>query len=205
MKQQVNKKSMILMTMFCTVVLAIVCCFISVTHTFFGDVKSGNSGNIVIATLDFNATCPIKLGIVEPNTTYEGADYQTTITNTGNSRYIFVRVKVESSLDEKLVPIYDTDKWARGGANNNEYYYLGALNSKDGTSGTAESVVFNTGFKTLNTFTNADAGKSVNVRLTVYALQAQYYAFEDTSNGWKTSYTPSAFITYYNSVKDTFK
>lgn len=211
MKQKVSKKAIVLMTMFCAVVLAIVSCFISVTHTFFGDVQSG-SGNIVIATLDFNSTCPIDLGILEPNTTYnsdENNDYKTTIINSGDSRHIFVKVKFESTLNEKLEPIYDTSKWAKGGKDNNEYYYLGALNSKSSNT-SAESVVFNTGFRTLNTFTNADAGKRVTVKLTVYALQAQYYAFKDVSNGWYT-YAPRAFIVYYQGedgkggVQDTFK
>ncbi len=197
--QMSKKKRYTLLFAFVAVVLAVMSLFITVTYSMFGDVKSGDSGNIEIATLDFEVTSTMAFpSTILPNTQYTGADYSNAIKNTGNSREIFVRVKLDSSLTGYIEPIYDTSKWAVGGQYKNEYYYLGVLAE-------GQSVTFNTGFRTLNNFTNDIAGNTFNVRLTVYALQAQYRAFEDTNNGWKNTYTPSAFTTYYNSVKDTYK
>lgn len=194
-----NKKQIALLVGFVAVILAVMSLFITVTYSLFGDVKSGNSGNIEIATLDFEVTSKMAFpSTILPNTEYTGSDYSNVIENTGNSREIFIRVKLDSSLTGYIEPIYDTSKWAKGGQYSNEYYYLGVLSE-------GQSVTFNTGFRTLNNFTNDIAGNTLNVRLTVYALQAQYRAFEDTSNGWKTNYTPTAFTNYYNSVKDTYK
>ena len=199
MNQISKKKQIPLLIGFVALVLAIISCFISITYSIFGDVKSDSTGNIEIATLDFEVTSTMAFpSTILPNTSYTGAEYSNSITNTGNSREIFIRVKLDSSLTGYIEPIYDTTKWALGGQYNNEYYYLGALSEGD-------TVTFNTGFRTLNNFTNEIAGNTMNIRLTVYALQAQYRAFEDTSNGWYTTYTPNEFVTYYNSVKDTFK
>lgn len=199
-----NKKSIALLVMFCAIIVCVITCFVSVTYSLFGDIATKNSGNITIATLDTEVTSSLNLGVIEPSKEYTGSSYTTTIKNVGNSREIFLRVKVESTLGDKIVPIYDTTKWTVGGANNNEYFYLGVVkdNSQDSSN---YSVVFNTGFKTLNTFSNSDAGKDVSIKLTVYAIQAQYHAVEADTTGWWNGNTPSAFKTYYNGVKDTYK
>ena len=175
--QNSKTKQMTLLIGFIAIVLAIVSLFITVTYSIFGDVKENSTGNIEIATLDFEVTSTMAFpSTILPNTTYSGSSYSNIIKNTGNSREIFIRVKLDSSLTGYIEPIYDTTKWALGGQYNNEYYYLGVLSE-------GQSVTFNTGFKTLNNFTNDIAGDALNLRLTVYALQAQYHAFEDTSNG----------------------
>ena len=199
MEHTSNKKRITLLVGFVAIVLAIMSLFITVTYSLFGDEISAGSGDIEIATLDFEVTSTMSFpSAILPNTEYTGSSYSNTIKNTGNSREIFIRVKLDTSLSGYIEPIYDTTKWAKGGQHGNEYYYLGVL-SEDA------SVTFNSGFRTLNNFTNDIAGDDFNIRLTVYALQAQYRAFDDTSNGWKTDYTPAAFTTYYNSVKDTYK
>ncbi len=212
MNTKPNKKSISLLIMFCIIIVCIVTCFVSVTYSLFGDVVTGDSGNITIATLDTDVTTSLNLGILEPSKEYKSDALTTTIKNVGNSREIFIKVKVEASIadsananfSDKIVPIYDTTKWAVGGADNNEYYYLGIVKDINQDS-TNCSVVFNTGFRTSNDFTNNDAGDNVTIRFTVYAIQAQYHAVEADTEVWWNDNTPSAFKTYYNSVKDTYK
>lgn len=212
MNTKPNKKSIVLLVAFCAIVLCIVSGFVAVTYSLFGDAVSGDSGNITIATLNTNVTTSLNLGILEPAKEYTDSKFTTTIKNVGNSREIFVRVKVEASLSDgantdfgdKIAPIFDSTKWAVGGANNNEYFYLGAISDQNQNSSNC-SVVFNTGFKTNNNFTNNDAGYNVTIKFTVYAIQAQYGAVEADTDGWWNNNTPSAFKTYYNSVKNTYK
>lgn len=212
MNTKPNKKSIVLLVMFCAIVVCVVTSFMSITHSLFGDVGTGDSENITIASLNTNITTSLNLGVVEPAKEYTSTSLKTTIKNSGNSREIFIRVKVESSLsdtantsfNDKISPIYDTTKWAVGGANNNEYFYLGVVKDQNQDSSNC-TVVFNTGFKTSNNFTNVDAGKGVTIKITVYAIQAQYRAVEADTAGWWNTNTPSAFKTYYNGVKDTYK
>lgn len=207
-----NKKSISLLIMFCIIIVCIVACFVSITYSLFGDMVTGDSGNITIATLDTDITTSLNLGILEPAKEYKSNALTTTIKNIGNSREIFIKVKVEASptdeantsFSDKITPIYDTTKWAVGGANNNEYYYLGVVKDINQDSANC-SVVFNTGFKTNNNFTNDDAGNHVTIKITVYAIQAQYHAVEADTVVWWNDNTPSAFKTYYNGVKDTYK
>lgn len=102
---------------------------------------------------------------------------------------MFVKVKFESSIGSKIKPVLNTAVWAEGG--NGEYYYLGVL-------GKSSSIVFNTGYQTLNTFTNSDAGQSVTVRIIVSSIQSQYGAIKESSNGWSDA--PQAFKTYYGTL-----
>lgn len=212
MNTKPNKKSIVLLIAFCAIVLCIVSGFVAVTYSLFGDVATGNSGNITVATIDTNVTTSLNLGVLEPSKQYTDSKFTTTIKNSGNSREIFVRVKVEACLSDtantnfgdKILPLYDSTKWAVGGANNNEYFYLGVIKDQDQDSSNC-TAVFNTGFETQNNFTNSDAGYNVTIKFTVYAIQAQYGAVEADTDGWWNDNTPSAFKTYYNSVKNTYK
>lgn len=193
-KQSVKLK--IMLVAFCVLIVCIVTSFVSVTHSIFGDVASGTSGDIVVATLGLDINSSLNnLGTLEPSKTYQGDNYKTTITNSGDSGDIFIKVKFENTLDgtsgDKLAVIFDQTKWAVGGENNNEYYYLDVLSVNS-------TVTFNTGFKTSNTYTNTDAGTEVTVKFTVSAIQAQYRAVEADDPNWWNDNTPASFKTVYN-------
>jgi len=114
---------------------------------------------------------------------YVRVKYTTTRTNIGGSS--------QSNID--LLQLYfdgnlttstsysDADKGCWYLHTDNYYYYIGAIES--------DSVCFNKGYKTSNTFTNVEADAPITVTYLVESIQRQYDAYTDLWKGAPTIFT----------------
>lgn len=162
----------------------------TITLAYFGSNASDDlDDNIILANLDIDVTYTLNFeDVILPNTTYTGSDYFVDIKNSGNSGPIYLRVKVENEHAENMNYILASENlWAKGGADNNEYYYLSTLD-------TNSTQTFFAGIKTLNNFTNEIAGETIDIKFTVYAIQSQYDAVRQ-DNSW-IEYAPQEFKTF---------
>ncbi len=151
------------------VFVVLLCC--NFTLAYFGGSASA-SGNIVLAKIDVGVDYSLAFDdVVLPNQYYTGTSkYKLNISNSGNSGDIYVRVVMESNLEGHIEPLVANPAlWSNSGTNSNEYYYLGTINS-------GSTVSFLNGFKTANNFNNDIAGKGVEIKFVVHAIQAQYNA-----------------------------
>lgn len=191
LNQNTNKKLNTLSKV--TIVFAIVFLFVfgfSITMALFGgNVSADLDKNLIVASIDIDVTYKLDFDdVIVPNTTYTGSNYSVAITNSGNSGPIYLRVKVENAHADLMDYILASESlWAKGGADNNEYYYLSTLNK-----GATQS--FFAGINTKNNFTNDVAGETVDIKFTVYAIQSQYDAVKQDSS-W-TTHAPQAFKTF---------
>ena len=182
-----NKPLIIITTAFVMVFLFVL--GFAITYAAYGGIATGSIDPVIIASIDVDVTYTLDFDdVVLPNTTYTGSNYTLAIKNSGNSGPIYIKVKVDNVHAENMDYLLASESlWAKGGENNNEYYYLSTLNS-----GSTQS--FLAGVKTLNNFTNEIAGQTLDIKFTVYAIQSQYGAVKEDSSWW--TYAPSAFKTF---------
>ncbi len=184
-----NKKvNIVKLTTFIFAVLFVVALCCSVTLAFFGG-SASSSTNVVLASIDVGVDYTFQFDeVILPNTTYTDANkYKLNISNRGNSGPVYVKVVMDSNVNDFIQPIVASPAlWSNEGTNTNEYYYLSTLDTN--------TITFLSGFKTKNNLTNELKGKPVNIKFTVYAIQSQYGAvLEDYT--WITG-APDAFKTF---------
>lgn len=158
-----------------------------INFALLGTYDSSMSDNIYISEIGVSVTHNIDFDdVILPSQTYSGENYALSVTNSGTSGAIYLKITYTSAHSQYVTPVLsDASKWAVGGANNNVYYYLGTLD-KDA------SVSFLNGFLT-TAFGTEISGQSYTATFKVDAIQAQHNAVQNDTN-WTTN-APAQFKT----------
>lgn len=170
--------------------------FYFVTYSWFGESEYGPKVTVIgkiKLEVETNLEFPDK--VLEPNKLYD--NMATTIGCENNTDEAYIKVKFETDYkinnDYIIKPVlFVSDEFEAEGKQNwiysatdDCYYYVGYIS-------TSSTATFNTGFVVTNDINNVDKSKPVNIKLTVYAIQRHFKAYESEPNWvgapdeWKT-------------------
>ncbi len=170
--------------------------FYFVTYSWFGESEKGNKVIVVgQIKLDVKTNLKFPSDTLEPNKLYENMETIIGCVKDTDQAYIKVKFETDYKINDNYIikpVLYVSEEFEADGKQNwiysevdDCYYYVGFISPDN-------SATFNTGFVVTNDINNVDKSKPVNIKLTVYAIQRHFKAYETEPNWagapqeWKT-------------------
>lgn len=182
-----------------SLLIIIVLCFLIfyfVTYSWFGESEVGPKVTVIgEVKLDVTTNLEFPDNVLEPNKIYDNMATTIGCVNNTDEAYIKVKFETDYKINNNYVikpVLYISEEFEAEGKQNwiyseidDCYYYVGYIKPD-------LKAIFNTGYVVTNDINNVDKSKPVNIKLTVYAIQRHFKAYETEPNWagapeeWKT-------------------